>query len=298
MVDKNNKDISVRRQSELLGINRSMLYRESEKVEDTGLINTIVEIYSKYPIYGYRRITSELSKYGYMVNRKAVQRIMKELNLQAIYPKPKTSVKSSEGQVYPYLLKNMTMDKPNIAWQVDITYFRVEQGFMYLTAIIDVCSRMIVGYKLSNSLCADSCLMALENALYNYGVPKVINSDQGSQFTGKDWIDAVESNFIEISMTGKGRCCDNIYIERLWRSMKYEGSYLYKWNTVLELKENIPQWVKWYNEERPHQSLKYRTPLERYNEGEKFIKSRKVKPAANWQNECLFAGITFPVIEL
>ena len=207
-----------------------------------------------------------LARQGILVNHKKVLRLMKEMNLRAIYPGPNTSKKEMGAMVQPYLLSNLSIDKPNKAWQVDITYLRTKSGFMYLTTLIDVYSRVIMGWRLSNNLGSEACLLALEDAISKYGVPEIINSDQGSQFTSEEWIKRLNKNNIQVSMTGKGRCNDNANIERLWRSLKYEGSYLYKWQSVWELKENIPKWVDWYNYRRPHQALGYKTPMEKYHE--------------------------------
>ena len=291
MINKNHPDVSIRRQSELLSINRSSLYYKKEaKTEEFTLMNMIAELYSKYPIYGYRRIHAVLKQQGIIANRKKIQRLMKLMNLYAIYPKPNTSKKSSLNLVYPYLLSDISITRPNQVWQVDITYLRTNQGFMYLVSLIDVYSRKIMGWRLSNSLSTEASILALEDAIFKYGLPKIVNSDQGTQFTSEKWTKLLKSSNIKISMTGKGRCSDNIYIERLWRSLKYEGTYLYKWNTVSDLKENIPIWVKWYNCERPHQSLQYRTPDQCYRNAR--IINCNVKSAANWLRESLFADFT------
>lgn len=266
MIDKTHK-LSIRCQSELLSINRSSLYKKRKTKEDSFKIcNLISEIYSSYPMYGYRRITAMLLRQGIVVNHKKVLRLMNVMNIKAIYPGPNTSKKLLGSLVYPYLLPNIVINKPHKVWQVDITYLRVNSGFMYLVAFIDVYSRLIVSWRLSNDLSTLSCILALEDGIMKYGLPKIINSDQGSQFTSDDWIKMLQNNGIKISMTGKGRCNDNANIERLWRSFKYEGSYLYKWNNVKELKLNIPKWVDWYNFHRPHQSLGYKTPYEKYYE--------------------------------
>lgn len=263
MINTQHAQLSVRRQSQLLHINRSMLYYEkSDKIENFTLSNMIAEIYAQYPIYGYRRITAMLQRKNIAINHKRVQRLMSEMNLYAIYPKPNTSNKDKEAAIFPYLLNNLSITKPHHAWQVDITYLRTVKGFVYLVAIIDVYSRMIVGYRLSNDLYTESCLAALEDAVLKYGIPEILNSDQGTQFTSGAWVKQLTNYGITISMTGKGRCCDNAYIERLWRALKYEGSYLYQWNTFEELKRNIVTWVNWYNCQRPHQSLNYATPAE------------------------------------
>lgn len=263
MINTKHKQLSVRRQSELLKINRSMLYyEESDKTASFILSNKIAEIYAQFPIYGYRRITAMLARANIEANHKRVQRLMREMNLYAIYPRANTSIKDKKNAVFPYLLGGLVIRKPHHVWQVDITYLRTTKGFMYLVAMIDMYSRMVVGYRLSNSLCTESCKSALEDAILKYGVPKILNSDQGSQFTSESWVKKLAHYKIQISMTGRGRCCDNAYIERLWRAFKYEGSYLYQWNTVEALKLNIAKWVYWYNYKRPHQSLNYSTPAE------------------------------------
>ena len=263
MIKVEHKEISVRRQSELLKINRSMLYYEgSGKTENFELSNMIAEIYAKHPIYGYRRIRAMLQRENVAANHKKVQRLMKEMNLYAIYPRPNTSKRNVQASIFQYLLNDLSITKAHQVWQVDITYIRTMKGFMYLVAIIDMHSRMIMGYRISNSLCTESCICALEDAVLKYGVPKIINSDQGAQFTSEAWIKKLDDYGIKVSMTSKGRCCDNAHIERLWRAFKYEGSHLYQWNTVEELKRNIPKWVNWYNYKRPHQSLNYSTPAE------------------------------------
>jgi putative transposase len=265
MIDKNHSHLSIRRQSELLELNRSSLYIRHQVQDNSYLCNMIVEIYSNYPIYGYRRITAMLHRQGVVVNRKAVARLMKELNLRAIYPGPNTSKRNLSEMVYPYLLSELKVTKVNMVWQVDITYLRTNNGFMYLVALIDVYSRLVVGWDLSNSLCTISCINALADGILKYGKPTIINSDQGSQFTSALWIQSLQNDEIRVSMTGKGRSNDNANIERLWRSFKYEGSYLYKWQTVAELKANIPKWLNWYNNARPHQALRYQTPFEKHN---------------------------------
>lgn len=264
MIDAKHKELSIRRQSELLDINRSSLYIKHQERDDSYLCNLIAEVYSSYPVFGYRRITAMLQRQGEIVNRKRVLRLMKEMNLRAIYPGPNTSKRSFKDMVYPYLLKDMAIIRVNMVWQVDITYLRTDGGFMYLVALIDVYSRLVVGVDLSNNLCTDSCIKALEEAVLKHGKPGIINSDQGSQFTSMEWVNCLQNYGIEISMTGTGRSNDNANIERLWRAFKYEGSYLYKWNTVGELKKYIPKWIEWYNYGRPHQALKYMTPYEKY----------------------------------
>lgn len=264
MIDENHQSLSVRRQSQLLSLNRSSLYVKHKPKDDSELCNMIAEIYADYPIYGYRRITAMLARQGRIVNHKCVYRLMRAMNLRAIYPGPNTSKRALGEMVHPYLLADLSIAKPQQVWQVDITYLRTSNGFMYLVALIDVYSRLVVGWRLSNSLCVMACLQAMGDAVLKHGKPDIINSDQGSQFTSGDWVCALQECGIKISMTGRGRCNDNAHIERLWRSFKYEGSYLYKWHSVAELAKNIPKWLVWYNKERPHQALNYQTPFEKY----------------------------------
>ena len=199
---------------------------------------------------------------GNIANHKRVQRLMQEMKLYAIHPKPNLSKKDKYASIYPYLLRDLKIIKPHQVWQTDITYLRTRQGFMYLTAIIDVYSRKVLSYNLANNLGAENCIAALDAAVYKYGAAEIVNSDQGAQFTSEIWKESLVKYGAKISMTGQGRCCDNVYIERLWRAFKYEGSYLYEWNSVEALQKNIPRWLQWYNYERPHQALGYKTPAE------------------------------------
>lgn len=257
-------ELSIREQCRLLSLNRASYYYKSTKEEETALCNEIAEIYAQYPIYGYRRIRAMLQKKGYQINGKKVLRMMREMNLRAVYPSPKKSQGSVRGHAYPYLLKELSIRASNQVWQVDITYLPTSAGFIYLIALIDVHSRFIVGAKLSNTLCTHSCLDALESALCCHGRPGIINSDQGSQFTSGVWCQYVKDQGIVLSMTGQGRCRDNAYIERFWRTVKNEGSRLYGWEDMRSMRIALPSWVEWYNEFRPHQSLKYRFPREVY----------------------------------
>jgi len=264
LTDKN-IDLSLRRQCELLGINRSTLYYENQPTEldDVSLLNEIRDIWNRYPFYGYRRITKELRFYGHCVNRKRVQRLMVEGGIRAIYPGPNTSRRNKLHAIHPYLLRNLTISAPNQAWMVDITYLRMNQGFMYLVALIDVHSRYVVGWALSNTLETEFCISALRSALL-MAKPTIINSDQGCQFTSEEWINFLREVGIRISMTGKGRCLDNIYIERFWRSFKREEFYLNEYDSVSVLKKAISAYIKFYNDKRWHQSLDYKTPAEIY----------------------------------
>ena len=267
------KELSIRRCCELLNINRSTLYYEVKPAEfdDVDLLNKIRDIWERYPFYGYRRITKELRQnHALRVNRKRVQRLMLEGEIQAIYPGPNTSKRNKLHAVHPYLLKGMKITRPNQAWMVDITYLRMPGGFMYLVALIDVYSRYVVGWSLSNTLDTQSCIDALKSA-FEFGEPEIVNSDQGCQFTSEDWINVLSEWNIKISMTGKGRCLDNIYIERFWRSFKREEFYLNEYEDVRALKEAIRNYIAFYNQKRWHQSLGYKTPADFYFEQERKI---------------------------
>jgi len=262
--------LSVRRCCDLLRLTRSSLYYKEKPVDinDVELLNLIRDIWEKYPFYGYRRITQELRANGHAVNRKRVQRLMAVGGIQAIYPGPNTSKRNKQHSVYPYLLRGLEIIRPNQAWMVDITYLRTPNGFMYLVALIDVYSRYVVGWSLSNTLETDFCIDALKKG-FSHRIPEIINSDQGSQFTSDDWISFLKEWDIGISMTGKGRCIDNVYIERFWRSFKQEEFYLKDYGSVKELRKAIGDYVEYYNQRRWHQSLGYKTPASIYFEQER-----------------------------
>jgi putative transposase len=250
----------------LLGLNRSTLYYEEKppEIDDIDLLNTIRDIWIRHPYFGYRRITNELrSNHQLRVNRKRVQRLMVLGGIQAIHPGPNTSKRNKLHAIYPYLLRNMEITRVDQVWQVDITYLRMPTGFMYLVAIIDVFSRYVVGWSLSNTLETDFCIDALQQGL-RIALPEIVNSDQGCQFTSDDWIDCLREWKIKISMTGKGRCTDNIYIERFWRSLKREEFYLNEYQSVKELRKAIGAYIEFYNQRRGHQSLGYKTPASIY----------------------------------
>ena len=229
-----------RSKCDLLEINRSNIYYECQPalIADTDLLNMIRDIWVRYPFYGYRRITKQLQGDGVEVNHKRVQRLMVLGEIKAIYPGPNTSKRNHKQAVHPYLLKDLAIIRPNMAWQVDITYLRMSNGFMYLVALIDVYSRYVVGWSLSTTMDTSFCLMALTMGL-SQAMPNIVNSDQGSQFTSDEWVNLLKDKGIKVSMTGKGRCLDNIYIERFWRSFKWEEFYLYEYQSVAELKKAI-----------------------------------------------------------
>ena len=249
----------------MLGLNRSTLYYKEKPadIDDIDLLNAIRDVWERLPFYGYRRITKELRAKGIKVNRKRVQRLMAWVGIQAIYPGPNTSKRNKLHAVHPYLLRDLNITRANQAWMVDITYLRMPDGFMYLVALIDVYSRYVVGWSLSNTLETDFCIDALKQG-FTMAMPEIVNSDQGCQFTSEPWINFLRDHDIKISMTGKGRCTDNVYIERFWRSFKREEFYLNEYKSVRVLKKAIGAYIEFYNQRRWHQSLNYKTPAEVY----------------------------------
>ena len=222
------------------------------------------KLHLRWPCYGVRRLTAELQNLGYKVGRKLVKRLMQEIAIEAIYPRPKTTQKAEGHKIYPYLLRNLKVERPNQVWQADITYVPMKRGYMYLIAIIDVYSRYVVEWSISNTMEAKWCVEAVNAAIHKYGKPEIFNTDQGSQFTSELFTGNLESNDIKISMDGKGRAIDNIFIERLWRSVKQENIYLKAYETGLELYKGLEEYFKDYNYHRVHQSLNYLKPIELY----------------------------------
>jgi putative transposase len=229
--------------------------------QDLELMDLIDRQFTQTPFYGARRLCVVLKEMGHVVNRKKMRRLMQRMGLEAIYPKPKLSTGNKQHLKYPYLLRNILIDRPEQVWSEDITYIRLNKGFVYLTAIIDWFSRYVVSWKVSNLLDTSFCLEALEEALRE-GTPEIFNTDQGVQFTSKEFTEILEQKGIAISMDGKGRALDNIFVERLWRSVKYEEVYLKDYKTVQEAKEGLGNYFKYYNFKRPHQSLEYKKPYE------------------------------------
>jgi putative transposase len=221
----------------------------------------IDEEYTKYPFYGSRKMASVLRDHGYCVNRKRAQRLMRIMGLEAIYQKPKTTIASREHKKYPYLLKGLSIEEPNFVWSSDITYIRMENGFVFLTAVIDWFSRYVIAWRLSNTLDSLFCVEALQESL-KLAKPVIFNTDQGVQYTAKGFTETLEGNGIQVSMDGKGRAIDNIFIERLWRSLKYELVYLKDYKTIPQLYESLNEYFHFYNYIRPHHSLGYRRPFE------------------------------------
>jgi len=261
-----NKDLSIRRQCRLLSLNRSSLYYDAKEENPVNvmLMNVIDQQYTRTPYYGIRRMTEALRLNGFHVNRKRVGRLMRKMGLEAIYPKPKLSKKNPEHRVYPYLLKGVNIHRPNQVWSTDITYIPMAQGFAYLIAIMDWYSRYVLSWRVSTSLDTGFCIEALQEALAGYSNPEIVNSDQGCQFTSQGWLTPLETSGIKISMDGKGRFLDNIFVERLWRTVKYEDLYIKRYESVKEVKAGLQEYFKHYNNERLHQSLDYRTPAQVY----------------------------------
>ena len=264
LIEPAHEHISIRRQCELLGLNRASYYYQPAKASELNLklMRLIDEQYTQTPFYGWRRMTVYLRRVKkYQINGKRVRRLMRLMGLQAIYPQPRPKGQGPQHKIYPYLLRNLAIVRPNQVWSSDITYIRMARGFMYLTAIIDWYSRYVLAWQLSNSLDHHFCLVALEQALAQ-GQPQIFNTDQGVQFTAHAFTGRLEQAQIKVSMDGRGRVFDNIFVERLWRSVKYEHIYLNDYATVSTLQAGLTAYFNFYNNERFHQSLHYRTPAE------------------------------------
>jgi putative transposase len=267
LIEVGHPALSVRRQCELLGLSRSSLYYEPacETAENLRLMRRIDEQYTARPFYGSRRMTRWLIEQGEEVNRKRVQRLMRTMGLEAIYPKPRLSAAGKGYKVYPYLLRGVTIERADQVWSTDITYVPMTSGFMYLAAVIDWFSRYVIAWRLSNTLDGAFCLEMLEEALRS-GKPEVFNTDQGVQFTADAFTGRLESAGVAVSMDGRGRALDNVFVERLWRSVKYEDIYIRGYEAVPELRRGLGRYFGFYNDERLHQSLGYRTPATVYRE--------------------------------
>ncbi len=268
MVFLKKEQLPITKQCKLLGKSRSWYYyrnyKNPEKAEkDLQDKALILDVYKDYPFYGYRKITLELNDRGIRITRKRVRRLMRELCLYAIYPGQNLSKRNKEHKIYPYLLKDIEIIRPNQVWETDITYIPFEFGKLYLVAIIDVYSRKILSWNLSNTMDVDFCTEALFEAIEKYGYPEIFNSDQGSQFTSPRFLKHLKKK-TQISMDSKGRALDNVFIERFWRSIKYEDIYLKSYRTIPELRTGIDNYMKFYNEKRFHESLDYKRPDEVY----------------------------------
>ena len=266
MIDPDHKKLSKSRQCEILDISRSSTYYKSRRRKDLDLklMRLIDEQYLKTPCWGSRSMRNHLRRLGYKINRKRVQRLMRQMGLEAIYPKPKTSRPHPENKVYPYLLRNMTIDRANHIWTADITYIPMSRGFMYLVAVMDWHSRKVLSWRISNTLDAEFCIDAVSEAIGHYGRPEIFNTDQGAQFTSRGFTGLLKSHGIQISMDGRGRVQDNIFIERLWWTLKYQYLYLWSFDTGRDLRKGLTRWFDFYNQERFHQALDNLAPDEVY----------------------------------
>src|SRR5208337_4982350 len=275
-VDPGDPVLSVCQQCELVGLSRSSYYYEpaTETAANLALMARIDEEYTAHPFLGSRRITSWLQSEGHAVNRKRVQRLMRLMGLEAVYPKPRLSVGGTGHKVYPYLLRNVLIQRADQVWSTDITYIPLPNGFMYLTAVMDWYSRFVLSWRLSNTLDVDFCLEALDEAL-SRGCPEVFNTDQGVQFTSTSFTSRLEAAGTKISMDGKGRCLDNVFVERLWRTVKYEEIYIWRHETVPALEAGLKKYFRYYNRERRHQSLANRTPGEVYGKSSRSRTGRR-----------------------
>jgi putative transposase len=264
-VEEDHPELSIRRQCELLGLPRSSFYYEAipESAENLHLLRLLDEQYLKTPFYGSRRLGHWLKSQGHEVNRKRVRRLMATLGLEAVYPKPKTTVTDHCHRVYPYLLRDLVVQRVDEVWSTDITYVPMQNGFLYLTAVIDWFSRCVLAWRLSNSLDGSFCEEALEEALTR-GRPEIFNTDQGCQFTASSFTTRLEDAGVRVSMNGRGRCLDNVFVERLWRTVKYEEIYLRDYANGKEAQESLAKYFRFYCEERGHSSLGMQTPAAVY----------------------------------
>jgi len=262
MVECAHTVLSVERQCELVGLARSTFYYASvrDATEDLALMRLLDEEYTRHPFYGVRRMRHWLQDQGWPVGLKRVRRLLRVMGLEAVYPKPRLSVPAPGHRIYPYLLRDLAVARPNHVWSTDITYIRMARGFVYLMAIMDWFSRYVLAWRLSITLEADFCVEALDEALECHGTPEIFNSDQGAQFTSEAFTDRLLRQGVRISMDGRGRAFDNIFIERLWRTVKYEEVYLRDYQSVPDAREGLGAYFTFYNGERPHQALGNATP--------------------------------------
>jgi putative transposase len=265
LIDRTNGELSLSMQAQLLGLNRTSLYYQPVPPSETeiALKHRIDELYTAHPYYGSRRITEQLKREGREINRKAVMRHMHEMGLAAVYPGPNLSKRAHQAAVYPYLLANITANSPNHIWGLDITYIRLRQGWLYLVAILDWYSRYVLSWELDQTMQVAFVLEAMQRALAQ-AHPVICNSDQGSQFTSAPYLDLLKAHDVRISMDGRGRALDNIFTERLWRTIKYEEVYLKDYSSPRQARQSLTEYLQFYNERRIHQALEYRTPAELY----------------------------------
>jgi putative transposase len=262
MIESGNPALSIGKQCKLLSISRSSFYYrpKGETVLNLMLMRQIDEQFLETPFFGVRQMTWHLRNEGHLVNEKRIRRLMRLMGLMPIYQKPNTSKAAKGHKIYPYLLRGLRVDRPNQVWCADITYLPMRRGFLYLVAIMDWHTRKVLAWRISNTLEADFCVEALNEAIARFGPPEIMNTDQGSQFTSFAWTDRLRRSGVRISMDGKGRFLDNIFVERLWRSLKYECVYLHAWETGSEAKAGVGKWIEFYNRRRPHSALGGRPP--------------------------------------
>ncbi len=269
MLDRSHPDLSIRRQCALLGLARSGVYRPKAPANDDDLtvMRRLDELFTAHPFLGSRRMAALLRVEGVRINRKRVQRLMRTMGITALGPKPRTTKPAPGHKIYPYLLRDLTIDRPNQVWAADITYIPIGRGFLYLVAVIDWASRAVLAWRLSNTMDTAFCVAALEDALARFGKPEIFNTDQGNQFTSAAFSGVLAAAGIRISMDGRGRWMDNVFIERLWRSLKHEDIYLKGYADGGEAHRGIAGWITFYNEVRPHQALDDRTPMAVWRNG-------------------------------
>jgi len=270
-------EVPVKRQAQLLQLSRSSVYYEPRPISrrDLTLMRRLDELHLQLPYYGARKLAAQLRREGHEVGRRHVTTLMRRMGIEALYRKPRTSIPARDAGIYPYLLSGLLIERPNQVWASDITYLPMAHGFMYLVAILDVASRKVLSFRLSNTLTADFCVEALEEAMLKFALPEIFNTDQGAQFTSEEWIKVLREAGVAISMDGKGRWIDNVFIERLWRSVKYEEVYLRAYANGTEARSALTRYFSSYNAVRLHQCLEYRTPDEVY-----FRASADTMPAA------------------
>ena len=257
MIESNNKVLSIARQCELISISRSGFYYQptGETELNLTLMRLIDEQHMKTPFYGARQMARHLRRQGYVVGRKRIRRLMQKMGMAVVYQRPRTTIPVADHEIYPYLLRDLVINRPNQVWCSDITYIPMRRGFLYLVAIMDWASRKVLTWRLSNTMDTEFCIEALEEAIAKYGKPDIFNTDQGSQFTSPRFTHILKEANIKISMDGKGRWMDNVFIERLWRSMKYECVYLYTFEMATEARKGIRSWLQFYDAQRPHSAL-------------------------------------------
>jgi putative transposase len=261
MIDRSDK-LPVVRQCELLGLSRSTVYYAPQPVSESDLarMRRIDELHLNHPFAGARMLRDLLDQEGLKVGRRHVSTLMKKMGIEALYRRPNTSRKHPQNPVFPYLLRGLEITRANHVWAMDITYIPMRKGFVYLAAVLDWATRRVLAWRLSNSMTTDFCIEAVEEAIQRHGKPEIFNTDQGSQFTSTEFVDLIQGHGIRVSMDGKGRWVDNVFIERLWKSVKYEEVYLHAYDTVSQAREGLQRYFKFYNERRPHSSLDGKTP--------------------------------------